>query len=383
MNARVARRGDPVPCYRDIRNPSRFLQNHNQTSTARTGKADNGARSSKPKPHSSATVCKYWINGNCAHGDRCWNLHSWFQGHAVSPLTKLHQHKKTVTGIKLPVGSDKLFSSSTDGTVRIWDCHTGQCVKLINLGAEARCLISAGSWVFAGVSNTVKAWNIQTAAELTLDGPKGHVLSMAVCNDILFAGAMDGVIYAWTAISDANVPFKPLATLNGHSRSVVCLTGGPGDKLYSGSMDHSIKVWDLKTLQCTMTLKGHTDVVTSLICWDRYLFSSSLDCKVKLWTATQEETLEVVYTHHEEHGVVRINGMINAKAKPVLFCSCNNNSVGLYEMPSFSARGRLFSKQEIRVIEEGPGGLFFTGDGTGLLTVWKWLAESEPKIASS
>lgn len=43
---------------------------------------------------------------------------------------------------------------------------------------------------------------------------------------------------------------------------------------------------------------------------------------------------------------------------------------------SFSERGKIFSKQEVRSIQIGPGGLFFTGDGTGEVRVWKWLAES-------
>lgn len=41
----------------------------------------------------------------------------------------------------------------------------------------------------------------------------------------------------------------------------------------------------------------------------------------------------------------------------------------------FSERGKIFSKEEIRSIQAGPGGIFFTGDGTGLMKVWKWLAE--------
>ncbi|KAK4280575.1 hypothetical protein QN277_012187 [Acacia crassicarpa] len=398
MNTRVSRRSE-VPSYRNTHNywagrqhtnkPCRFVRNETSLQSAPRNSAYmklnkrevDGIISSNAKSNSSQ-ICKYWIKGNCAHGDHCWNLHSWFHGDGLSVVTKLHQHKKIVTGITLPIGSDKLFSCSTDGTLRMWDCHTGQCVNLINLGDEARCLTSMGSWVFAGMRSAIKAWNIQTGAEITLDGPKGHVLSMSVCNDTLFAGAMDGVIYVWRLSSEGNFPFKPLGTLTGHTKAVVCLTGGPGDKLYSGSVDHSIKVWDLNTLQCT-TLKGHSDVVTSLIFCDKYLFSSSLDGTVKIWTATENETLEVVYTHHEESGVVKINGMIDAKGKSVLFCSCKNHSVGLYEMPTFAARARLFSKQEIGVIEEGPNGLFFTGDGTGLLTVWKWLAETEPKTTSS
>lgn len=62
-----------------------------------------------------------------------------------------------------------------------------------------------------------------------------------------------------------------------------------------------LQVWDHETLQCIMTLKGHNDVVTSFLCWDQYLFSSSLDCMVKVWAATEEGSLEVVYTHNEEH----------------------------------------------------------------------------------
>ena len=42
-------------------------------------------------------------------------------------------------------------------------------------------------------------------------------------------------------------------------------------------------------------------------------------------------------------------------------------------------RGLLFAKQEVRSIEVGPSGLFFTGDGTSLLMVWKWLEEPKAK----
>lgn len=41
----------------------------------------------------------------------------------------------------------------------------------------------------------------------------------------------------------------------------------------------------------------------------------------------------------------------------------------------FMERGRIFSKREVRVIEIGPDNLFFTGDGAGMLGVWKLLAK--------
>ncbi|KAF3570890.1 hypothetical protein F2Q69_00058741 [Brassica cretica] len=57
-------------------------------------------------------------------------------------------------------------------------------------------------------------------------------------------------------------------------------------------------------------------------------------------------------------------------AKPVL-CSCNDNSLHLYDLTSFTERGKILAKQEIRSIRIGPGGLFFSGDGSGQVKVWK------------
>uniref|UniRef100_A0A5B7C4B1 Uncharacterized protein n=2 Tax=Davidia involucrata TaxID=16924 RepID=A0A5B7C4B1_DAVIN len=140
-------------------------------------------------------------------------------------------------------------------------------------------------------------------------------------------------------------------------------------------MDHSIKVWSLETLQCLQTLTEHTSVVMSVLCWDQFLLSCSLDKTIKVWVATESGNLEVTYTHNEEHGLLTLCGMYDSGAKPVLLCSCNDNSVRVYDLPSFSERGKIFAKQEVRSIQMGPGGLFFTGDGTGRVRVWQWLAE--------
>lgn len=48
----------------------------------------------------------------------------------------------------------------------------------------------------------------------------------------------------------------------------------------------SFQVWDLQTLQCTQTLNGHARDVTSVICWDSYLLSASLDNTLKVWLFT-------------------------------------------------------------------------------------------------
>ncbi|KAG0474461.1 hypothetical protein HPP92_014147 [Vanilla planifolia] len=276
-----------------------------------------------------------------------------------------------ITGIALPAGSDKLYTGSKDESVRIWDCQTGQCVGVINLGGEVGCMISEGPWIFVGIPNSIKAWNTQTATELSLSGPTGQVYAMTVGNEMLFTGSQDGRILAWKFSAVGNC-FEPAASLVGHRLPVITLVVG-AMRLYSGSMDNTIRVWDISTLQCIQTLTDHTAAVMSVLCWDQFLLSCSLDHTVKVWVATESGSLEVTYTHTEEHGALTLCGMHDAQAKPILFASCNDNIIRLYDLPSFNERGKIYSKEEVRAIQVGPGGLFFTGDGSGDIKVWKWL----------
>ncbi|KAK3220812.1 hypothetical protein Dsin_014782 [Dipteronia sinensis] len=316
----------------------------------RVGNNNNGSSSSNHNRVIRKTdkVCSYWIQGKCGYGDKCKFLHSWSLGDGFRLLTQLEGHQKSVSGIALPSGSDKLYTGSKDETVRVWDCASGQ------------------------------AWNTQTNTDLSLTGPVGHVYALAVGNDLLFAGTQDGAILAWKFNAATN-GFEPAASLAGHNMSVVSLVVG-ANRLYSGSMDHSIRVWNLENLQCIQILTEHTSVVMSLLCWEQFLLSCSLDQTIKVWVATESGNLEVTYTHEEEHGVLTLCGMPDSEAKPVLLSACNDNAVRFYDLPAFTERGKIFAKQEIRSIQLGPGGLFFTGDGTGQVKVWQW--SKEPTSAS-
>ncbi|XP_057446316.1 zinc finger CCCH domain-containing protein 48-like [Lotus japonicus] len=318
-------------------------------------------------------VCNYWAQGSCSYGERCKFLHSWSLGDGFSLLTQLDGHTKVVSGIAMPSGSDKLYTGSTDETVRIWDCQSGKCIAVITLGGEVGCMISEGPWVFVGIPNFVKAWNSQNSMELSLDGPVGQVYALVVTNDLLFAGTQDGSILVWKFNVVTNC-FEPAASLKGHSRGVVSLFVG-ANRLYSGSMDNTIRVWNLETLQCLQTLTEHTSVVMSVLCWDQFLLSCSLDKTVKIWVATESGNLEETYSHNEEHGIVTLCGMHDSQGKPILLCSCNDNTVRLYDLPSFAERGKIFTKQEVRAIQTGPSGIFFTGDGTGQVKVWNWITD--------
>ncbi|KAJ8552725.1 hypothetical protein K7X08_020118 [Anisodus acutangulus] len=318
-------------------------------------------------------VCNYWVKGNCTYGNTCRYLHSWTTGDCFTLLTQLEGDQKVVTGIAFPSGSDKLYSGSTDKTVRVWDCQSGQCAGVVNFDGEVGCMLSEGPWIFVGITNLVKAWNTQTGTDLSLNGPVGQVYALVVGNDMLLAGTEDGIL-AWKYNGSTN-NFDPITALTGHTHHVVSLVVG-ANRLYSGSMDNSIRVWNLETLLCLQILTDHTSVVMSVLCWDQFLLSCSLDKTIKVWAANESGNLEVTYTHQEERGLLALCGMHDAEAKPVLLCSCNDNTIRVYDLPSFSERGKIFSKEGVRRIEIGPAGLFFTGDESGQVRVWKWSTES-------
>jgi len=94
---------------------------------------------------------------------------------------------------------------------------------------------------------------MQTAAEMNLTGPTGQVYALAVASELLFAATQDGRILAWRFSSATNC-FEPAASLDGHKLAVVSLIVG-GMRLYSASMDKTIRVCQTRSRPLTLILK--------------------------------------------------------------------------------------------------------------------------------
>ena len=73
-----------------------------------------------------------------------------------------------------------------------------------------------------------------------------------------------------------------ITTLQGHTHYVNCLTV-VGKKLYSGSRDRTIRVWDTDTHQHITTLQGHTGWVRCLTAVGNKLYSGSYDETIRVW----------------------------------------------------------------------------------------------------
>jgi WD40 repeat protein/serine/threonine protein kinase len=115
---------------------------------------------------------------------------------------------------------------------------------------------------------------------------RGHsdvVSCLALSSDgkRLFSGSHDGTIKVWDL--DAG---KVTRSFSGHSGGISNLVlSADGKHLFSGSYDKTIKVWDLELGKDTLTLSGHSDGITSiaLSADGKHLYSGSHDTTIKFW----------------------------------------------------------------------------------------------------
>ncbi|CAK7207179.1 hypothetical protein SEUCBS139899_009987 [Sporothrix eucalyptigena] len=103
----------------------------------------------------------------------------------------------------------------------------------------------------------------------------------------LASGSYDKTVKLWDTASG-----ECTQTLKGHSQYVTSVVFSPdGTQLASGSYDETVKLWDTASGECTQTLKGHSHAVTSVVFSPdgTQLASGSHDETVKLWDTASRE----------------------------------------------------------------------------------------------
>ncbi|KAJ3185888.1 hypothetical protein HK101_009784 [Irineochytrium annulatum] len=81
----------------------------------------------------------------------------------------------------------------------------------------------------------------------------------------------------------------------GHERDIYCLKVlDDGPRLASGSLDHTVKIWDCQTGEVLHTLIGHDDTVTCLCARGDDIFSGSLDKTIRRWNHVTGELVQTM-----------------------------------------------------------------------------------------
>ncbi len=220
-----------------------------------------------------STDGKYLISGSEDHLIRIWDVETGELLHC------LDGHTDEVRSIAVHSHGHWFASAGCDRTIRLWDLNSRVCLGQTDVQAsviESIAFSADGTQLIASGDHTVQRWRIN-AHQLPADTPTETPLNKAT---------------QIQALPIAQHPSSPVLSLqqslHGHTAPVRAVACCPvGDCFASGSDDHTIRIWSLKTGECLRTLYSHTSWISS-ICFaasgNKYLLASgSEDQSIRLW----------------------------------------------------------------------------------------------------
>jgi hypothetical protein len=227
---------------------------------------------------------------------------------SVAPLACGPAPKQTLEGRAGPVWAVSFAPDNAtvamaldDGTVRLWDPHTGRVKGTFeaHAGPVWGLAYACDGQHLATVSDDglAKLWTLTERTDpIQLKHP-GAVRTVAFtrAGRLLVTGGRDGGVRLWDPLTG-----KETATTRGHKGTVVAVAvAADGKTVASAGGDKTIKLWDTETGMEQVTLTGHTGGVyaVALNPDGTLVASGGWDRTVRLWDANTGTEKRVLRGH--------------------------------------------------------------------------------------
>lgn len=215
------------------------------------------------------------------------------------------QHHDAVSG--LAIFNEFLYSVSWDKYLKIWSTSDFRCMESIKAHDDAisAVIVSVDGTIYtASADRSIKVWekSVKDGRKsvhrlvATLVKHKSAVNAIALNRDgsVLFSGSCDRSILVWEKEDSANY-MVVTGALRGHGKAILCLIN-VNDILFSGSADLTVRIWQRVGREgkfcCLTVLDGHAKPVRSLAAavdenvradGGMKVFSGSFDGEIKVW----------------------------------------------------------------------------------------------------
>ena len=224
----------------------------------------------------------------------------------ASEKNRLIGHTDNITSVAFSFDGQRIVSSSSDGTIGIWDAETGQMIGDALTGHSAGVASVAfspnGQRIVSGsLDRTVRIWDAITGQPIgkPLTGHTNYVLTVAFSPDgqRMISGSSDGSVRTWDVETGSPVG-NPLT----HEADVSFAAFSPNaDRVVCIHPGHTLVIWNaLSGHPAGEPLMGHADVIQSVAFSPngRLIVSGSRDRTVRIWDASTGRPVGIPLTNY-------------------------------------------------------------------------------------
>jgi WD40 repeat protein len=230
---------------------------------------------------------------------------------AIKPLQTMRGHSGWVRRVVHLPGGRRIFTSSVDGSLALWDLKSG-----IQIGKKWRddedkpeamimALSPNGKTVAAGSSDgTMRLWDVEM--EKVITKWRGHTRKVeSVCwsadGERVVSGSSDTTARIWD-VKSGEIMLGPIET--GHEYIWVVICSPDTTKIATGGIDNSgnpIKIWDTKTGELLSMIKLET--IVFCLAWTsdgKKLISGSYDGSIRIFDTATLRQIAIIGGHKYE-----------------------------------------------------------------------------------
>jgi Prp8 binding protein len=253
----------------------------------------------------------------------------------------LKGHRNAVLEVQWTSDGDRILSCSADKTVRAWDARTGDQVKKStehDSFVNSVCPMRRGPPLFVSGSDdaTIKVWDHRSRRSVVTFREKFQVTAVAFADagDQVYSGGLDNSIKVWDLRKDD----EPAMVLKGHGDTLTGIRVSPdGSHLLSNAMDGTLRMWDMRPYapqnRCVKTFMGHQHTFERLLLrcdWSadgQQVTAGSSDRSVYIWDVSTRKLLYKLPGHNGS-----VNEAVFHPKEPIIGSCSSDKTIFLGEL---------------------------------------------------